>query len=323
MMMQNIVRQHCYRKQSNEKNDYMLVDCFQLRHKYLNFFKLFVLLCTHQIMMLTKITKTFRVSVVILSVFLYSYTEALAQPKPLITITPTKTKKVMKVEIWSDVMCPFCYIGKRKFEAALAQFEHKNQVEVVWKSFQIQPNMVTDTTQNTLEHLAQSKGWTMEYTKQVTANVVAMAKEVGLNYDFDKAVVSNSFDAHRLSHYAKSKGKDDAIEEQLFKAYFVDGKNTADHQTLRALAVSIGLDSTEVQQVLASDAYANDVRQDIYESQQIGVSGVPFFVLNNKYAVSGAQQPETFLGALQKAWSELPQNEKVEGAVCTPDGKCD
>jgi predicted DsbA family dithiol-disulfide isomerase len=246
-----------------------------------------------------------------------------AQPKPLITITATKTQKVMKVEIWSDVMCPFCYIGKRKFEAALAQFEHKNQVEVVWKSFQLQPDMVTDPTQNTLEHLAQSKGWTMEYTKQVTANVVAMAKEVGLNYDFDKAVVANSFDAHRLSHYAKSKGKGDAMEEQLFKAYFVDGKNTADHQTLTALAVSIGLDSTEVKQVLASDAYAKDVRQDIYESQQIGVSGVPFFVLNNKYAVSGAQQPETFLGALQKAWSELPQNEKVEGAVCTPDGKCD
>lgn len=247
----------------------------------------------------------------------------MAQTKPLIAATPDKTKKVMKVEIWSDVMCPFCYIGKRKFETALSKFEHKDKVEVVWKSFQLQPDLKTDPTKNTLEHLAQSKGWTMEYTKQVTANVVAMANEVGLKYDFDKAIVANSFDAHRLSHFAKSKGKGDAMEEQLFKAYFVEGKNTADHQTLTALATAIGLDSTEVKQVLATDAYANDVRQDIYESQQIGVSGVPFFVLNNRYTVSGAQQPETFLGALQKAWSELPESEKVEGAVCTPEGKCD
>lgn len=240
------------------------------------------------------------------------------------SLTPKpKPAKKMKVEIWSDVMCPFCYIGKRKFESALAQFKHKENVEVVWKSFQLQPNMKTDPSKNTLEHLAESKGWTMAYTKQVTAQVVQMAKEVGLNYDFDKAVVANSFDAHRLSHYAKSKGKADAMEEQLFKAYFVDGKNTADHTTLTQLAVAIGLNEAEVKQVLATNAFADDVRQDIYESQQIGVSGVPFFVLNNKHAVSGAQQPETFLGALNKAWSEVEKVDSISGAVCKPDGSCD
>ncbi|MES2779784.1 MAG: DsbA family oxidoreductase [Bacteroidota bacterium] len=229
----------------------------------------------------------------------------------------------MKVEIWSDVMCPFCYIGKRRFEGALAKFEHKDEIEVVWKSFQLQPDLKTDTSKSTLEHLAQSKGWSLDYTKQVTSNVVAMANDVGLAYNFDKAIVANSFDAHRLSHYAKSKGKGDAMEEQLFKAYFIDGKNTADHQTLTALATAIGLDPKEVVQVLSTDAYAKDVQQDIYESQQIGVNGVPFFVLNNKYAISGAQAPETFLGALQKAWSEIPQTDTLEGGVCTPDGNCD
>jgi predicted DsbA family dithiol-disulfide isomerase len=263
-----------------------------------------------------KITKPITLAIVISVVLLCTaaFTLPVSKPKP---------NKKMKVEIWSDVMCPFCYIGKRKFEAALAQFEHKDQVEIVWKSFQLQPDLVTDPNKNTLQHLAESKGWTMEYTQQVTAQVVQMAKEVGLNYNFDKAVVANSFDAHRLVQYAKIQGKGDAMEEQLFKAYFLDGKNTADHATLTQLAVAIGLKEDEVKKVLTSDAYADAVHQDIYESQQIGVRGVPYFVLGNKYAVSGAQQSETFLGALRKAWSETQPADSLEGAVCTPDGECD
>jgi predicted DsbA family dithiol-disulfide isomerase len=229
----------------------------------------------------------------------------------------------MKVEIWSDVMCPFCYIGKRKFEAALEQFDHKNEVEVIWKSFQLQPDMVTDPSQNTIEHLAKSKGWTLDHAKQMTSHVVNMAKEVGLDYHFDKAVVANSFDAHRLVQFAKTKHKGDAMEEQLFKAYFIDGKNTADHATLTALAVAIGLEETEVKNVLGTDAYSNNVHEDIYQSRQIGVTGVPFFVLNDKYAISGAQASETFLGALQQAYSEIEKPETIDGAVCTPDGNCD
>jgi predicted DsbA family dithiol-disulfide isomerase len=268
---------------------------------------------------MSKITKQYTLFLVscVMLLCLDSLTPVYAQ-KPI-----THTKK-MKVEIWSDVMCPFCYIGKRKFESALAQFEHKDDVEVVWKSFQLQPDMVTDPSQNTIEHLAKSKGWTLEHAREMTSYVVKMASEVGLNYNFDKAVVANSFDAHRVVQLAKTKGKGDAMEEQLFKAYFIDGKNTADHTTLTQLATEIGLDETEVKQVLSTNAYADNVKQDIYESQQIGVTGVPFFVLNNKYAVSGAQASETFLGALQKAWSETIQKpEIIDGAVCTPDGKCD
>jgi predicted DsbA family dithiol-disulfide isomerase len=209
----------------------------------------------------------------------------------------------MKVEIWSDVMCPFCYIGKRKFEKALAQFEHKDKVIVEWKSFQLNPNLVTDPTKNTLEYLAQSKGWTMDYTKQTTEHVSNIAKEQGLDFNFEKAVVANSFDAHRLLHLAKKYNLQNECKEQLLKAYFIDGKNTADHELLTKIGINIGLNETEITETLNSNLYANEVNEDIYHAQQVGVKGVPFFVFGNKYAISGAQEPETFLGALQKASS--------------------
>jgi predicted DsbA family dithiol-disulfide isomerase len=245
-------------------------------------------------------------------------------------IVPNKKISTMKftVEIWSDVMCPFCYIGKRKFEAALAQFSERDHVEIVWKSFQLQPDMKTDPSKNSIQHLAESKGWTIEYTRQAVANVVNMAKEVGLNYDFDKAVVANSFDAHRISHYAYSKGKGDNMEEVLFKAYFEEGKNTADHNVLTVLAISIGLNEAEVREVLQNNRYADEVKKDIYESTQIGVSGVPFFLFNDKYAVSGAQDSKVFLQTLTKAYSEWQSTISKDtidikaGAVCTPQGEC-
>jgi predicted DsbA family dithiol-disulfide isomerase len=271
-------------------------------------------------LVLTKVIKPNTLLVVVCTVLLSISTIAEAQQQ---NAQQTNKIKKMKVEIWSDVMCPFCYIGKRKFESALQQFEHKDNVEVVWKSFQLQPDMITDSTKNTTQHLAESKGWTLEHAREMTSHVTNIAKEVGLTYNFDKAIVANSFDAHRLVQLAKTKGKGDAMEEQLFKAYFIDGKNTADHTTLTALATAIGLDETEVKQVLATDAYSDKVREDIYQSQQIGVTGVPFFVLDNKYAVSGAQASETFLGALKQAWNESDKTGTIEGAVCTPDGNCD
>ena len=210
----------------------------------------------------------------------------------------------MKIEIWSDVMCPFCYIGKRKFEAALEQFENKANVEVVWKSFQLNPDMKTDPAKNITEYLAEIKGWSIQQAKEMNAHVTNMAKEVGLHYDFDKAIVANSFDAHRLIQLAKKHCKGDEAEEQLFKAYFTEGKNTDDHSTLIEIGISIGLNEIEVKQVLASDQFADDVRKDIIEAQQIGVRGVPFFVVDRKYGVSGAQPTEVFLETLTKAWAE-------------------
>jgi predicted DsbA family dithiol-disulfide isomerase len=235
----------------------------------------------------------------------------------------------MKVEIWSDVMCPFCYIGKRRFENALEQFPGKDSIEVVWKSFQLNPAMKTEPGKNINQYLSEVKGWSLTKAKQANDYVTKMADEIGLKYDFDKAVVANSFDAHRLVQLAKVCSKGDAMEEQLFNAYFTQGKNIADHNTLIRLATDIGLDGDAVKRVLDSNEYTDAVERDIYEARQIGVRGVPYFVLNDRYAVSGAQATETFLGALHKAWREWEKerpavqelNSDTE-AVCNADGDC-
>jgi len=210
----------------------------------------------------------------------------------------------MNVEIWSDVMCPFCYIGKRKFEKALSQFPHKDKVIVIWKSFQLDPTTITDPSLNNIENLAQKKGWSKEQTDQTIAHVTGIAKQVGLDFHFEKAVVANSLDAHRLSHLAKKYGKQNELEEKLFSAYFIEGKNTADFNTLLQIATELDLDKTEVSALLRSTTYTNEVCQDIKQAQQFGVNGVPFFVLDNKYAISVAQESDTFLGALTKSYEE-------------------
>jgi predicted DsbA family dithiol-disulfide isomerase len=233
----------------------------------------------------------------------------------------------MKVEIWSDVMCPFCYIGKRRFENALQQFEHKNEIEVIWKSYQLDPSIQTEHGKNINQYLAERKGWTLDYAKQMNAHVTNMAKEAGLQYDFDKAVVANSFDAHRFSHLAAKYRLGDAAEELLFKAYFTEGKNIADRNTLVQLGTEIGMDATVTKQILESDTYTYEVQHDINEAAELGLRGVPFFVMNRKYAVSGAQTEETFLKTLEKSFEdwlqEQPKLTIVEGKVCKPGVDCD
>ena len=234
----------------------------------------------------------------------------------------------MKVEIWSDVMCPFCYIGKRRFEEALSAFENNGAVEVEWKSFQLNPVLKTDPTISVYQSLANSKGWKPEYARQVSAQVSEMAAQVGLTFNFDRAVVANSFNAHRLSHLAKKRGLGPQAEEALFRAYFTDGKNIDDHETLATLAAEIGLDGDEVKQVLQSDTYAADVYQNISEAEQLGIRGVPFFVVDSKYAVSGAQPAEVFLNTLTTAYGEYQQQalsnlSAIQGPVCDADGNCD
>jgi len=234
----------------------------------------------------------------------------------------------MKVEIWSDVMCPFCYIGKRRFETALQDFEHKDEVEIEWKSFQLNPDMVTDPNTNIDEYLADKKGWSLDYAQQMNAHVTKMAAEVDLTYNFDKAIVANSFNAHRFSHLAKKHDLGVEAEEQLFKAYFTDGKNIDDQNTLIELGREIGLDAAEIKQTLESNAFAGDVKHDIAEAQQLGIQGVPFFILNNKYGISGAQAVPVFEETLQKAFAEWqkenpkPKLEIIEGESCGPDGNC-
>jgi len=233
-----------------------------------------------------------------------------------VTITDKYKPAFMKVEIWSDVMCPFCYIGKRRFEQALANFEHADEVEVEWKSFQLNPEMKTQPDKSVTEHLAEVKGWSLEQADQMNRHVSDMAAEVGLEYNLDEAVVANSFQAHRFAHYAKRQGKGNKAEEALFKAYFTDGKNTDDRATLIELGDEIGLDVEEVKKVLKSDRYTNAVKQDIMAAKNLGINGVPFFLFNRKYAISGAREAEVFTQALSKSWSEWKNdNEAVEVKV--------
>lgn len=246
------------------------------------------------------------------------------------TPTITTMKQQMKVEIWSDIMCPFCYIGKRNYESALKQFAASNDIELVWHSFQLDPDMPAsgENKRDVYQYLAERKGISYEQSVSMHQGVVATAKAAGLTYNFDKAVIANSFNAHRLIQMAKSKGLGDAAEERLFYAYFTEGKDVGESATLMQLGKDIGLSESEVKEALSNGHYAQLVQQDVAEAQQIGVRGVPFFVFNRKYAVSGAQPPEAFLQALTKSFAEWRQAnpaqamEVSEGPSCTPDGEC-
>jgi predicted DsbA family dithiol-disulfide isomerase len=234
----------------------------------------------------------------------------------------------MKIEIWSDIMCPFCYIGKRKFELALKEFSDKESVQVQWKSFQLDPDLQTDGSRNLNEYLAERKGWTVSQTESIHQQMEARAKENGLEYHFDKAIPANSFNAHRLSHLAAKYKLQDLMEERLFAAYFTEGKNIDDTETLVELAKGVGLSEGETRSMLKGDAYKDNVEQDIFEAQQVGVRGVPFFLIDDKYAVSGAQETAVFLGALNKAWSARKTSELAFAsngeaeAACAIDGNC-
>ncbi|SHG76718.1 protein disulfide-isomerase [Chryseolinea serpens] len=213
----------------------------------------------------------------------------------------------MKVEIWSDVMCPFCYIGKRKFENALSQFPDKDEVQVIWKSFQLAPEIKTRIDKNIHQFLSEHKGMSIEQAKGMNDHVKQLARQVGLTYNFERSVVANSFNAHRFTHFSKQDNRQNEAEEILFRSYFTDGKNIDDYQTLIELGKEIGLDTNALQTALENGSYADNVRADIDEARQVGVRGVPFFVFNRKYAISGAQESNAFLSALQKSFDEWRQ----------------
>jgi len=237
----------------------------------------------------------------------------------------------MKIEIWSDVMCPFCYIGKRNHESALNQFADNKQVEVIWKSFQLDPTIPqpTDTSQNTLQYLTDRKGMSYSQVENMTKGITQAAKNIGLEYHLDKTLVTNTFNAHKLIQFAKTKGLGDLAEEKLFYAYFTEAKDIANPKILEEIGEKIGLSAEEVNESLTNELYTRLVEKDIEEAQNIGVTGVPFFVFNRKYAISGAQPPEAFLETLKKSFSEWEEeNGKVklsisDGQACTPDGNCD
>lgn len=233
----------------------------------------------------------------------------------------------MEISIWSDIRCPFCYIGKRKFEAALDKFVHKDKVKVVWKAFELDPHLQTRPDIMTLAHFCDTKGVGEEQALQMFGHAIAMGKEVGIDFNFEDSVVANSLNGHRLIKYANGIGLASEMKEALLKAHFILGKNIDDIDFLLELAESKGLDREETQKMLVSDDFTYEVRQDGMEARNLGINGVPFFVVDNKYGISGAQPTETFLEALEQAWASKAEGnvQAVSGSEgsCTIDGECE
>lgn len=236
----------------------------------------------------------------------------------------------MKVEVWSDVMCPFCYIGKRNYEKGLQQFAEANDIELVWKSFQLDPGISNEREDrlDAYDYLSQRKGISRDHVVQMHEQVTRMAADAGLEYHLEKTQMVNSFKAHRLLQMSKEKGLGNEAEEQLFYANFTEGKDFSDTAVLIEIGAKIGLSEADVRESLSNNKYSVQVNEDIQKARKIGVTGVPFFVFNDKYAVSGAQAPEAFAQVLEKSHSEWrTANPKIsleisEGPSCTPDGEC-
>jgi protein disulfide-isomerase len=229
----------------------------------------------------------------------------------------------LKVQIWSDIMCPFCYIGKRRIEEALSLFEHKDAVEIEWKSFELDASFIASPEDSLVEHLAEKYRKDSDWAQTMLDNMTQNAKSAGLDFHFEKAVLANSHHAHRLLHLAKKHHLANELEELLFKAYLTEGKDLNNLNTLSEIGIAVGLEAEAVAQVLHSDDYSKEVKQDIQKANTIGVQGVPFFVFDNKYAISGAQPATAFLQTLEKVWEEGQFDSKITLLNTSTDNSCD
>ena len=207
----------------------------------------------------------------------------------------------MQIDIWSDVACPWCFIGKRRFERALAGWAHRDEVQVTWHSYQLDPSLPEHHDGTEAEYLASRKGMPIDQVRQMFAHVTEQAAGEGLAYDFDRVVVANSIRAHQLLHLAKAHGRADEVKEALLSAHFEQGVDIGSIDALARIGVAAGLDEAEIRASLADERRLPAVRADIAQAQQLGVSGVPFFVFDMRLGVSGAQPPEVFAQALERA----------------------
>lgn len=231
----------------------------------------------------------------------------------------------MHVEIWSDVVCPWCYIGKRRFESALAQFRHRDNVTVTFRSFQLDPTAPRSSDVPANERLARKYGVSEAQAAAMNERVSALAAQEGLDYHLEQARYANTFDAHRLIHLAAAHNCQQEVKERLLRAYFTEGAAIGDPETLARLAAEAGIDPDEARGVLDSDAYAGDVLADERQARELGITGVPFFVVDEKYGVSGAQPAELFKEVLERAWSDAHPliMAGMAGADSDEAGACD
>ncbi|MFI5086363.1 MAG: DsbA family oxidoreductase [Actinomycetales bacterium] len=243
----------------------------------------------------------------------------------------------LRVEIWSDVACPWCFIGKRRFETALDGFAHKDSVDVQWRSYQLDPSLPEHYDGTELGYLSERKGMEPGQVAAMFAQVAEQAAGEGLRYAFDDVVVANSFNAHQLLHLARTQGRDAEVKEALLSAHFEQGEDIGSRAFLVRTGAAAGLDPAEIEEALEADTYAASVRQDFAEARSLGISGVPFFVIDRKYGISGAQPADLFARALEEAWAEAhpltmigaagagtgaagTDSGAVPAAACGPDG---
>jgi predicted DsbA family dithiol-disulfide isomerase len=209
----------------------------------------------------------------------------------------------VEVEIWSDVACPWCYIGKRRFEAALDQFEHRDDVKVTWRSFELDPGAPQERRGDRAEHLAKKYGMTVQQAREAEQRLTDAAAGEGLPFRFDIARSGNTFDGHRLVHLAETQDLQDELKERLLRAYFTEGELISDQETLVRVAVEVGLDEQEVRELLAGDRFADEVRGDERTAGELGISAVPTFVVDRQLGASGAQPPDALLDLLRQGWA--------------------
>jgi predicted DsbA family dithiol-disulfide isomerase len=229
--------------------------------------------------------------------------------------------KKLPLDVWSDVVCPWCAIGKRRLEQALAQFPHRDDVDVAWHSFELDPSAPAVQTDDNASRLARKYGRTRDEALAMMRHVEEVAAKDGLELHLTTARTGNTFDAHRVLHLAAERGLQGAVKERFLRGYMTEGEAIGEREVLVKLAVEAGLDADEVRAALASDRFAGEVRDDERAARSLGINGVPFFVLGGKYAVSGAQPAYVMLRALEQAWADASEEERApEGAACGPEG---
>ncbi|MGV6872297.1 DsbA family oxidoreductase [Pseudochelatococcus sp. B33] len=227
----------------------------------------------------------------------------------------------LDVEIWSDIACPFCLVGKRNFEVALRSFEQSAEVSVTWRSFELDPGAPAAYEGDVWDNIARAYNIARDEAISINMRTQRLFAETGIEARFDLVCPGNMFDGHRLIHFARSRGRQDAMKERLLRAYFAEGELIADHDALVRLGEEVGLDAGEVTQMLATDAFAEDVRSDVATARRLGITSVPHFVVDRSFGLAGAQPPEVFLSLLKRAWNERPPlPESAGGEACGVTG---
>tara|TARA_B100000508_G_scaffold141077_2_gene146006 strand:+ start:3298 stop:4113 length:816 start_codon:yes stop_codon:yes gene_type:complete len=246
-----------------------------------------------------------------------------------VTVLAQKNKKQkmniekVKIEIWSDVVCPFCFIGKKKMEQAITNLNANDRVEVIWHSFQLAPDFPKDTSLPSTKYLSEKKGYPVKQIKAMYDQLAHQGKEYGIDFQFDNALSFNTLGVHRLIQWAKTVNKSTELKEGFMLAYFTDGIDLSQHENVLKVVEKIGLDTTKAKEILNSDEYMQQVEQDIYQSQQLGIRGVPYFLINEKEVISGAQSDEVFENVLRAALSKIESKEtSSQQGICLPNGEC-